>query len=680
MDHRRSSEAFNQTFSSHEASASDVSQQTTCARRQRTGVPCPGSRSDNAERIYILKNRDHTVSSFLGKLCARRATNCTGKCSSRSTNCSTECPSRSTNRSEYPSQDSLAGEKLKANPNPKPKPNPKPAKNAPRRAGGRGMVCPICGQAEITEPGQNMCPQCSERIHAAVSNYLQCACPPKEQPASSQNGQPASVHWQQVGSSTGNPNLNVIVLQDCQTKQELFDQLAKAMKSTGCQLQNAPPPQATCYQYQNNTDSNLANKSNPLCGCIDYEYVKYNRSYEYPKDYDYRYDLCPGKRPAPCPCSSYDDDRCHCTPCTSYDICPMRKTLCSRACCNGCQDQDVDQDCSCTCEFCNQGFESREKLAQLIAQALEIFVSGHQGKKDKKPNNNNSSNNKKKKKKKPKNEKGKAAASVESIQKKDPKQSKPKRRPKRPKKPKRAPGGLGTEVHVLSQPQGSPEKQGSNPASMMSNCSSNGRRNSFANLHRFRRKRLPAKDTPMPSESSSADSSQGIRCPPAFFLPDCDSCGSGFWARSCSKCGGGDSRRRRRARRRNRHQNRHSEHTESNECHQRDGEEDRRWQGRGNDNSSAGQNRTPGGGRSSSLLLGLSPIAHYRPGMMKFPVNYLLAGTNYRRRLVRTAAGVTLHQKPYRDRAEVKDLPSFPCHKESSHLDCRIQPPAKKWL
>lgn len=85
-----------------------------------------------------------------------------------------------------------------------------------------------------------------------------------------------------------------------------------------------------------------------------------------------------------------------------------------------------------------------------------------------------------------------------------------------------------------------------------------------------------------------------------------------------------------------------------------------------------------GSGRGRKTLMGLSPIAHYRPGMLQFPVNYLLAGTQFRRRLSRTAAGVTLHQRPYVDEADVKDLPSFPLKRQESTLQTPVPP--KKWL
>ncbi|KAH8336830.1 hypothetical protein KR059_005012 [Drosophila kikkawai] len=674
MNHRSISEASNQSCSSNVSSVSDVSQLTSGVRCQRSCDPCPGSQPDNPEKIYVLRNNrspDYTVSP-----CQKKK-----QCPRRGSNSTRECPSRSTNYSaERLSQESACGKKMKKNKSKPPRTTPDQKQYTERRAGGNCEICPLCNREEIRQPGQNMCPQCNDRIQTAVSNYYQCKCQPMEQQAnacslpSNQSGQPQfnqkpNVQCQQVNSSlSGHPNLNIIVLQDCQNRQELVDQLANAIHRDGGQVLNQQQSgyqQSVANNYQNNYQDNP--------GYMDYDYFDYNRGYEQPMGYDYRYDMGPG--PAYCP--AYDVDRYPIrTPCTSFE-CPMREgppsrqDLYPRPCGNAWQDQDQGQDCPCTCtcncEFCRKGFETKEKLALLLAQALEIFVQGYQQKTEKKKNQNQNQNQNKNKTVNQK-DKRKSAGST-NVKPEKSRQTNTWR--KASAKPPDKTNYLGNRAptaqkHLPSQEpvQSQPEKQLTSPT------------NSQAGTEE-------SKNTPLPSNSSTADSSQtNPNYPnyPPFFLPNCqeqrslpDSSWRGRSRDSCSRFGGGDSRRRRRARRRCKYQNRHP----SRQCNSgKQDVEDRRCQEECSCmDTDAGQRRlTSGGCKNSTVLLGLSPIAHYRPGMLKFPVNYLLAGTNCRRSLVRTAAGVTLHQKPY-----VRDLPSFP-RKESSHLDCQANPPAKKWL
>nr|XP_017033097.1 uncharacterized protein LOC108082277 [Drosophila kikkawai] len=697
MNHRSISEASNQSCSSNQSSVSDVSQLTSGVRCQRSCDPCPGSQPDNPEKIYVLRNDrspDYTVSPCQKKKpCPRRGSNTTR-----------ECPSRSTNYSaERLSQESACGKKMKKNKSKPPRTTPDQKQYTERRAGGNCEICPLCNREEIRQPGQNMCPQCNDRIQTAVSNYYQCKCQPMEQQAnacslpSNQSGQPQfnqkpNVQCQQVNSSlSGHPNLNIIVLQDCQNRQELVDQLANAIHRDGGQVLNQQQSgyqQSVANNYQNNYQDNP--------GYMDYDYFDYNRGYEQPMSYDYRYDMGPGPAycpgPAHCPgpgqclgpgpgpalySNSYDVDRYPIrTPCTSFE-CPMREgppsrqDLYPRPCGNAWQDQDQGQDCPCTCtcncEFCRKGFETKEKLALLLAQALEIFVQGYQQKTEKKKNQNQNQNQNKNKTVTQK-DKRKSAGST-NVKPEKSKQTNTWR--KASGKPPDKTNYLGNRAPTAQKHLPSQEPVQSQPEKLVTSPT-----NSQAGTEE-------SKNTPLPSNSSTADSSQtnpNYLNYPAFFLPNCqeqrslpDSSWRGRSRDSCSRFGGGDSRRRRRARRRCKYQNRHP----SRQCNSgKQDVEDRRCQEECSSmDTDAGQRRlTSGGGKNSTVLLGLSPIAHYRPGMLKFPVNYLLAGTNCRRSLVRTAAGVTLHQKPY-----VRDLPSFP-RKESSHLDCQANPPAKKWL
>lgn len=283
MDHRRSSEAGSQTDCSQAASYSDVSQ------RQESRVPveraCPGSEAE-PERMYVLRNcdrcQDYTVTPcFGGCQCPRRGTHCEGQCGSTS-------------------QESLPRNKKKSKPSTKASPS---QENPPRRVGGHCPVCPICGQEEIHVPGQNMCPNCNQRIHEAVeSYYVQCQgqcqgnnqpIPIPSQPLPSQpfpSQPPSGGHWQQVNdpqSGLGDQPFNIIVLQDGQNQQQMIDQLSTAMSRSGGQVHMPQPPPPPGYSQHHMAYPPNNYSGNPLAGYIDYEYVDYDRGYEQ----DYGYDM-----------------------------------------------------------------------------------------------------------------------------------------------------------------------------------------------------------------------------------------------------------------------------------------------------------------------------------------------------------------------------------------------------
>lgn len=62
--------------------------------------------------------------------------------------------------------------------------------------------------------------------------------------------------------------------------------------------------------------------------------------------------------------------------------------------------------CICNCPVCRKGFETKEKLAMLIAQALEIFITGYEAKQTAVKEGKNKKDKKDKKKNKKKKGKG----------------------------------------------------------------------------------------------------------------------------------------------------------------------------------------------------------------------------------------------------------------------------------
>ncbi|TDG48306.1 hypothetical protein AWZ03_005261 [Drosophila navojoa] len=72
------------------------------------------------------------------------------------------------------------------------------------------------------------------------------------------------------------------------------------------------------------------------------------------------------------------------------------------------------------------------------------------------------------------------------------------------------------------------------------------------------------------------------------------------------------------------------------------------------------------------IALGLRPVAHYRPGVLQYPIGYLLAknGECVRRSLVRTAAGATLHERVF---SEVFTSTTHPYRKDHSRNAARCR-------
>ncbi|XP_017077028.1 uncharacterized protein LOC108111902 [Drosophila eugracilis] len=698
---------------------SQDSQDKVCPNaRPATPRSCPGSQS-SPENMYVLKNcdrcQDYTVTPCNnGCRCPKRGTQCDGQC---------DIPHQE--KSQLPSQETLSEAvtpRLKT---------ASPSKssfgsNTYRRMGGNCPICQLCGHGEIQQPGQSMCAQCNEKIQAAVDTYyVQCQgqcqqtpgqpCPYQQDHLQGQQVQQAQPQpqpqppgqWQQLTGNQqqqhqpqpGDQPFNIIVLQDC-NNHSLIDQLTTAISRGGGQIHTptgAQRSESNFYpNYPNYPSHRNSYQGNPLTGYIDYEYLDPRRpgydGYEPERDdrYDYAYNMSPWPMDPYYPRDGYEEERYdNGNSCNSYD-CPAKNELDSLGsnqynATN--QSPGIDQaescpdTCTCNCQFCRKAFDTREKLAMLIAQALEIFI-----------NNNNS---------KQKNQEVPRKHSVLDPRTKELKVKRKSRSSelsgKRYSKPKND-SNLGTAKSSRSK--------FSSPSTPISKTTSYHSNKSATKLMR-NGLHTSSKDTSVQSitdQDSIISRSKDLTKPP-FFLPNCQEhrckkdckgacsryphdCSKGcksICRGPCSKSGGGDGRHRSKA-------SKSSQRLVSRcyQCNQGEGRQWREVPECPNGEKSGGANGAPGcagcgkgndrslGGDGREALLGLSPIAHYRPGMMKFPVNYLLPRTNYRRSLVRTAAGVTLHQKPYLDKSDAKDLPNFPCRKKSSSPDCRT--PVKKWL
>ncbi|XP_043064174.1 uncharacterized protein LOC108087840 isoform X2 [Drosophila ficusphila] len=361
---------------------------------QRT---CPGSETA-PDNMYVLKNcdrcQDYTVQPC-GKNC---------KCQKRKTNCSGQCEVAAREKSQAQSQESFPGTRKSIH-----KMTGKPSKTSfnsesQRRMGGMGPICQLCGLEEIRQPGQSMCPVCSEKIQAAVDNYyVQCQgqcqqgtgqpCPYQQNnnqfqqgtgetcPYEQQSQQQPAGEWQQLqGSPLGNQQqplgdqpFNIIVLQDCNNS-SLIDQLTTAINRGGGQVH--VPQQYSDYNYQNPNQ-----QYNPLSGYIDYEYVDYQQRFDQERmdRNGYRNGMSPWSTSSR---DAYEDEHMSCN---SYD-CPARmpENYQRQGPFNEPRSDNSNQSyansCTCNCDFCRKGFETKEKLAMLIAQALEIFIGNNKAK------------------------------------------------------------------------------------------------------------------------------------------------------------------------------------------------------------------------------------------------------------------------------------------------------------
>ncbi|KAH8348943.1 hypothetical protein KR084_012646 [Drosophila pseudotakahashii] len=745
MNHCRRSEQQKRNGAGRE-SQTELSQDShteLCPKpRPVTQKSCPGSQNA-PENMYVLKNcdrcQDYTV----------QPCNNGCKCPKRGTQCDGQCDISDREKSQVQSQQSFPEAVTPRTKMTQPsKTSLDPASY--RRMGGNCPICQLCGQAEIRHPDQSMCPNCNEKIQSAVDNYyVQCQgqcqqgtgqpCPYRQDQVQSkaQGQQPPPGHWQQLNGSPydaqqqqqqlGEQPFNIIVLQDC-NNHALIDQLTTAINRGGGQM-HTPIQNNTYRNSYSNQPHNYQN--NPLSGYLDYEYLDLNRKgygYEHEREdrYNDGYDMGLWPMDPYYGRDGYEDERYpHSSSCNSYD-CPAKNDLYPKED-PWRSDQNYEENLSpmdngqSNCSNCNccKGGDIKDKLALLIAQALEIFISSNQCKQERDKDQDQNL------------KQGKVKQS-EQLDKKQKKRGRRSRSSDRKTINAKVENLLGTSKSSKARLSAlaTPVSQKRPPNDLLGTAKSSRAKLSAVpslfsktnSLYSTNSKVAKRSVNPISKDSSMFSSvdvaNVGSRYKevsnrnekPPFFLPNCEEhrckndcqgicsrkphdCDKGcksICRGPCSKSGGGDGRSRSKASgKKNRPQQRHAR------CQQCNQGEGRQWQEVGGTtdcpdgtNTGAvsgalgcagcggGKDRNAGGGKNT--LLGLSPIAHYRPGMLKFPVNYLLAGTNCRRSLVRTAAGVTLHQKPYVNMAEAKDLPEFPCRKKSSSTDCRT--PAKKWL
>ncbi|XP_043067025.1 uncharacterized protein [Drosophila bipectinata] len=687
--------------------------------------PCPNGETPPGENLYILKNCDHCADFTVGPCkkcrCARRP----------------ECSRQCHNTPKPTSQESMSPEEPVSIDTPPSTTVPEPSRHLGGKCG--PQVCQVCRQQEVTEKHTCLCTNCNAKIQDAVNEvYVQCqgqcqkegpsqAPPPTAYQPGQQGGQ-----WQQFnqGYNSGDRNANpynIIVVQDCDNH-AFMEQLTSAISRGAPQ---AGGPQMGGPQRWNPPNNGFQN----VGGVVDYQYLDLNGErggYDNPRDggYDYGYEM--GRPPMDEQYLPEFEDRYARRDSRSTgnrgcnrNTCPRRTE--SNQFPEGERKEDATT-CTCNCPICRKGFETKEKLAMLIAQALEIFIMGYQAKQS--PVTEKKDKKGKKDKKDKKDKKGK-----DNKDNKNNKQRKGKgMHENRPKAlPRSRSGGKAesgpsspassrqnfpqdnSQYPNFALPSKDPNPYNRDPGDSLENTSnpfSQGSKNSNPrSLFQGSSKNFQKADR---ISQGSKNSQRSQNAPPPtddFFLPNCQehrckyNCG-GLCSRpphncgkackghcrgacSISKSGAGDGRSRSKNRGPQLPAHRHSR------CEQCNKIEGRQWQevdscpGNAHSGTKSGtgcagcgnsQDRNEGGGsrRGRNTLMGLSPIAHYRPGMLQFPVNYLLAGTQFRRRLSRTAAGVTLHQRPYVDEADVKDLPIFPLKRQESTLDTPVPP--KKWL
>ncbi|XP_034654801.1 uncharacterized protein LOC117892578 isoform X1 [Drosophila subobscura] len=539
---------------------------------------------------------------------------------------------------------------------------------------------------------------------------------PEEQAPAPQTGQwqPISQPWapqqpQQVQQILADPSgaapLNIIVLQDCDNN-ALIDQLTTAISRSGGQGQPPPPLGMDVPHGYSNYKYN-----NPLSySYTDYEMADYNRAasqqqqYSRHMDYDDGYNMemdgymdtyqqsrsscdmasCPVQKP-PAACACAKTRSCTCKSCQSEGKpSSSENRSCNCDCkCPTCECKTQPEDCEPSCEGDCARKCCKTELSALLTKALEIFIGlSEQPKKRRSKHRPYSSYSKKK-----------GVSNADYL------------RLKRSKSRKRVASGSTllamSEAHKEEFPLEFSSMHTATHTPTQSGVATP--QHTHPHTPRESHHELGKRDY-LPHGSDAAP----------FFLPNCEknrckhdcqgrcskpphNCGKGCKGHCkgpCHKRGGGDAASRRQER------SVASRHARCFQCNAGKAlDAGRTWQpvdtadlpnerasklskaGGGCAGCAGGSGRRSGGDghvRRKNGLLGLSPIAHYRPGMLQFPVNYLLTGANTRRSLVRTAAGVTLHQSPHVNLAEHTQMqPPRRNRKRSKWQTVPSRPPGK---
>ncbi|XP_023031673.1 uncharacterized protein LOC6638240 isoform X2 [Drosophila willistoni] len=744
--HREADRDDNQTdYSENDCAQPSTPPQAEPPQCKPRGCPNSNVPRESGENIYVLRNcnecHDYTV-----RPCR--------KCNCPLRRRSAENPQLQSQNEAHLSEDSRLTEPSTSKPKEIHKINR-------RRSGGtcHDQVCQLCGQhnvAEATPPGgyEGMCIQCNSKIQNAMNTFYaqqahQAGQPPwpNYQPAQPYVYQQAPMpnQWPNQVPSTADPTkeapFNIIVLQDCHNNNALIDQLTNAISRIGTNPSSQGP--------------RLSNNIYGHGGLIDYQYINYNepppphphdmytrRSYQYDNYNDFQYAQNPTyQRPYPeNPNGNHNQPKLENNDDEYQKDAPLKGESQQETCnLNSCplktNEPNDSNGCSCDCNYCRKGFETKERLAELIAQALEIFIMGTNAKS--KPDHEKDAH---KKEAKPKTKPAKAVARISKT------------------KPKAVPIALSRSSSRENSIR-SISREGSRISTKLASANSGAsireslpRKSSkmFESVKSFQKKPTKerrskrnrkhsqgrvkyrggggsANDPQDFLRRSNRDLLAGNTGSKTFFLPNCakNQCKSGCGGRcakpphncnsgckgccraSCAKSnmgsggvggaggasgggadGDGDNRTRPISSRHARcfqcnsgkpgHRQWHEYDADSCPMRQKDGGAG--GGGKGRCCGGAGYMGRRVGGKSPSIcaVTGLSRIAHYRPGMLNFPVNYIIDGIHSKRSsLVRTAAGVTLQQGPFLMTAtHAPHLPRIPMHPNVNETKKQ----RRKWL
>ncbi|XP_068144918.1 uncharacterized protein [Drosophila tropicalis] len=700
---------------------------------QKEGCPNSNVPRESGENIYVLRNcnecHDYTV-----RPCK--------KCNCPLRRRPVANPQPQSQNEAHSSKDSRLTEPSTSKPQESQKINR-------RRSGGtcNDRVCQLCGQynvAEATPPGgyEGMCIQCNSKIQSAMNTYYaqqaQGQPPwPNYQPAQPYVYQQAPIpnQWPNQVPITADPTkeapFNIIVLQDCNNNNALIDQLTNAISRIGTNPSSQGPRLSNTFNGYNG-------------GLFDYHYLNFHeqpphhppqdmytrRSFQYDDNYnDFQYaqdpiyqrpyNEYPNKNPNLPKLESNDNEFQNYAPPKDG----TQQETCNLSSCPDTTNEPSDSNgCSCDCGYCRKGFETKEKLAELIAQALEIFIMGTKAKS--KPDNEKIVHKKEAKHK---------------IKHKNKLKSVPIERSRSLSREKLL--SVSSKLESINSGGGSlKENLSKNPSKVFESVKSFKMRSAKEKKSKHYSKKShdkvihrggggggPVNDKHDFLQRSHRDHLASNTESKTFFLPNCakNQCKSGCGGRcakpphncnsGCKGCcraacaksntgtggvgganggggadGDGDSRTRPINSRHARcfqcnsgkpgHRQWHEYDADSCPMRQKDGGGGGGGGGKGRCCGGAGYTGRRLGGKSPAIcaVTGLSRIAHYRPGMLNFPVNYIIDGIHSKRSsLVRTAAGVTLQQGPFLMTAtHAPHLPRIPMHPNANETKKQ----RKKWL
>ncbi|XP_034109283.1 uncharacterized protein LOC117571313 [Drosophila albomicans] len=569
-------------------------------------------------------------------------------------------------------------------------------------------LCAVCGQqrVSVTTGNNGICAACNARIQGALAAFKQqqsaptirlkgacdrcpppCTCgmraPPEgfpgaaEKPLYNDGGQE---HDTSAAPAAAQPHpFNIIVLQDC-NNHNLIDQLTAAL-TVSCQQQNPvvqhphpynsiwqqPSPPYADPQYSNyapdpqNTYSNNPSYNHSPNG--PFMYVANNSIGGSPQlnHSPPNGNISNGLPPQHCQCdpgsTNGQPQHCFCGASSnggeqSFVYCPNingqhdehNRNLSTESSTASAKTAGGEQlnngghpTCTCKCEACRIGYEERMKLPQLVAQALEIFVRNHKiEENDKKPLDTKAS-----------------ITSINGDNGKKPFENNEKSKGKHK-------GKFGDKKNMNAKPKEKFADNSKNRSGEKSKDRTVDKSKAFGKTNdrsavketfvdkskqKFTKQSAEKSGNPPKAGKGKSKKNKGKqnehKTESLFYLPQSNNCcGKPYCLPCCLPAGSGSCCQRR--------------CNGGNVAVGADGDHPNRVNCARNCGRCISCPNCPGYSRPAPARDIIHPVAHFRPGQLQYPASFMLQrnGDFVRRSLVRTAAGVTVHEV---QRAEEED-------------------------